>query len=71
MGISLEMYFLSLHLDNFPENFGAVINEKGERFNNDLKLCENSLRQMLGDYIWSILRETDKENYKKSKINHL
>ncbi|GBO41656.1 hypothetical protein AVEN_134408-1 [Araneus ventricosus] len=34
---SLKVHFLDSHLDYFPENLGAVSEEQGERFHQDIK----------------------------------
>lgn len=38
--MSLKLHFLHSHLDHFPENFGAVSEEMGERFHQDIKEAE-------------------------------
>ncbi|GFU74235.1 HTH_Tnp_Tc3_2 domain-containing protein [Trichonephila clavipes] len=38
--MSVKVHFLHLHLDYFPENFGAVSEEQGERFHQDIKEME-------------------------------
>jgi hypothetical protein len=38
--MSLKLHFLFLHLDQFPENLGAVSEEQGERFHQDIKEME-------------------------------
>jgi hypothetical protein len=35
--MSLKLHFLFSHFDQFPENLGAVSEEKGERFHQDIK----------------------------------
>ena len=72
VNMSLKIHFLHSHLDFFPENLGAVSDEQGERFHQDLKIFEDRHKGfwdagMLGDYCWSILRETDQRNYKKNQ----
>ncbi|GBN89307.1 hypothetical protein AVEN_99336-1 [Araneus ventricosus] len=39
-GMSLEVHFLDSHMDCFPENLGAVSEEQGERFHQDIKEIE-------------------------------
>jgi hypothetical protein len=34
--ISLKVHFLDSHLDFFPQNLGAVSDEHGERFHQDI-----------------------------------
>lgn len=68
--------FPAFSLRFFPENLGSMSDEQGERFHQDLKTFEDRHQgywdeNMLGDYCWSILRETDQNTYKKkSKICH-
>jgi hypothetical protein len=38
--MSLKVHFLASHPDYFPENFGAVSEEQGERFHPDIKEME-------------------------------
>ena len=38
--MSLKLHFLASHLDYFPPNLGAVSEEQGERFHQDLKDIE-------------------------------
>lgn len=46
----------------FPDNLGAVSNEHGERFHQDILNMENRYQgklspNMLGDYCWTIKRD--------------
>ena len=38
--MSIKMHYLFLHIDRFPKNFGAMSDEKGERFYQDIKEME-------------------------------
>jgi hypothetical protein len=38
--MSLKVHFLNVHLDCFPENLGAVSENLGERFHQDIKEME-------------------------------
>ena len=38
--ISIKLHFLNSHLDQFPDKLGAVSDEQGERFHQDLKIME-------------------------------
>lgn len=72
--MSLKIHFLHSHLDFFPDNLGIVSDEHGERFHQDLMDLERRYQgfwdeNMMGDYCWSILRETDVNVYKKKNIN--
>ena len=65
--MSLKLHFLASHLDYFPPNLGAVSEEQGERFHQDLKDVErrsqgrwdvNIIRSARSaDYCWSIARD--------------
>ena len=57
--MSLKIYFLNSHLDFFPANLGAVSNEHGERFHQDIYVFEKGYQgkwtpSMFGDYCWAI-----------------
>ena len=52
--ISLEMHFLHSHLEFFPENLGAVGDEQGEKFCQDIHSMEKRYKGvwtegMMGD----------------------
>ena len=38
--MSFKLHFLNSQLDYFPENLGAVSEEQGERFHQDIKEME-------------------------------
>jgi hypothetical protein len=38
--MSLKVHFLDSHLDYFPANLGAISEELGERFHQDIKEME-------------------------------
>jgi hypothetical protein len=38
--MSLKIHFLHSHLDFFPENYGAVTDEHGEHFHQDISSME-------------------------------
>jgi hypothetical protein len=38
--MSLKVHFMASHLDYYPENLGAVSEEQGERFHQDIKEME-------------------------------
>jgi hypothetical protein len=68
--MSLKMHFLHSHLNFFPPNLGAVSDEHGERFHQTIASLENRYQgrwgpAMLGDYCWSLQRETDGDLYKR------
>lgn len=60
--MSLKLHFLNSHLSYFPENLGAVSEEQGERFHQDIKEMERRYQgrwdvNMMGDYCWMLHRE--------------
>lgn len=68
--MSLKLHFLHSHLDNFPENLGAVSDEQGERFHQDVLTMEKRYQgrwnaKMMAEYVWFLVRET-KHEYKKA-----
>lgn len=74
--MSLKIHFLHSHLDFFPSNMGAISDEHGERFHQEIYDMEQRYHgmrnsSMMADYCWSIQRETNFENYtRKSKRSH-
>jgi hypothetical protein len=60
--MSLKVHFLDSHVYFFPENLGAVSDEHGERFHQDISNMEKrnqgkwSLR-MLAHYCWTLKRD--------------
>jgi hypothetical protein len=57
-------------LDLFPQNLGAVSDEHGERFHQDIAVMEKRYQgklsvNMLSDYCWSIIRDVPETNYKR------
>lgn len=68
---SLKIHFLHSHLDFFPQNLGAVSDEQGERFHQDIITMEQRYQGrwdpgMLGDHCWFLMRETDLDYKRKS-----
>jgi hypothetical protein len=64
VNMSLKIHFLHSHLGFFRENLGST---SDERFHHDLKFFGDQHKgfwdeNMLGDYCWSVIRETDAEN---------
>ena len=61
--MSLKVHFLHSHLDFFLENLGAVSNEHGERFYQDIVQFERRFSDkwnasISSEYCWSLARET-------------
>ena len=60
--MSIKMHFLFSHMEKFPENLGAVSDEQGERFHQDMRQMEERYQGrwdavMLADYCWSLKRD--------------
>ncbi|ENN71795.1 hypothetical protein D910_10242, partial [Dendroctonus ponderosae] len=67
--MSLKIHFLHSHLDFVPENIGAVSDEHGEMFHQNIMYVERRYNgkwseAMLVDFCWSIRRETSMETTK-------
>ena len=68
--MSMKVYMLDAHLDEFKENLGAYSEEHGERFHQDIKDFESRYQgqyneNMMRDYIWGLIRESDLEYRQK------
>ena len=68
--MSIKVHFLHSHLSEFPDNCGAVSDEQGERFHQDLKVIEKRYQgrwdtSMMADYCWSIARDCPKTKHKR------
>ncbi|UYV67880.1 hypothetical protein LAZ67_5002371 [Cordylochernes scorpioides] len=66
--ISLKIHFLHSHLEFFPDNLGAVSDEHGERFHQDLSNTEKRYQGkwspgMPADYCWTL-----KEDVRQAKV---
>lgn len=74
--MSLKVHILHAHLNKFKENMGAYSEEQGERFHQDIQQFERRYQgqyneNMMGDYIWSLIRESDMDyNRKPRKTTH-
>ena len=77
--MSIKVHFLHSHLEKFgenlkiwfPENLGALSDEQGERFHEDVKEMEERYQGrwdavMLADYCWSIKRDSVATRSRKS-----
>ena len=69
--ISLKIHFLHSHLNFFPPNLGAVSDEHGERFHQDITKMESHYQGkwnpgMMGDFCWMLLRDIPEEKYTRS-----
>ena len=70
--MSLKVHILDAHLDKFKENMGAHSEEQGERFHQDILDFEHRYqgqynKNMMGDYIWGLIRESDLQYTRKSR----
>jgi hypothetical protein len=68
--MSLKVHFLGSHLEFFPENLGAVSDEHGERFHQDIYNMEKRYQgkwslSMLADYSWTLKRDVTQATYSR------
>ena len=68
--ISIKLYFLHSHLDEFPSNPVAVTDKQGEQLHQYLMTMEHRCqgrwdRNMMADYYWSIMRDCPEKVYKR------
>jgi hypothetical protein len=68
--MGLKVHFLNAHLDYFLENHGAVSEEQGERFHQDIKEMETRYQgrwnvNRMGDYCWLLQRNDPQATYKR------
>lgn len=73
--MSLKIHFLHSHLDFFPENLGAVSDEHGERFHQDIAEMERRYQgkwcpNMLADYCWTLKRDVPQAKYSRKSNSH-
>jgi hypothetical protein len=73
--MSLKLLFLASHLDYFPPNLGAVSEQQGERFHQDLKDVERRYQgrwdvNMMADYCWSIARDDPSREHPRTSRTH-
>ncbi|KAI6655630.1 Receptor-type tyrosine-protein phosphatase epsilon-like [Oopsacas minuta] len=74
--MSPQLHFLHSHIDFFPENLGAVSDEQGERFHQDIQEMETGYQgfwneDMMSDYCWRLFRDNPTKLYKrKSYTQH-
>jgi hypothetical protein len=65
--MSLKVHFLNSHLDFFPETLGAVSDEHGETFHQDMeKWYQGKFSlSMLADYCWTLKRDVPQATYSR------
>lgn len=69
--LSPKLHLLDSHLDYFPANLGAVSEEQGERFHQDISVIEKRYQgrydvNMMADYCW-LLDTEEYAIYKRKK----
>ena len=69
--MSLKIHFLHSHLNFFRPNLGAVSDEHGERFHQDITKMESNYQgkwnpSMMGDFSWMVLRDIPDAKYTRS-----
>ncbi|UYV69496.1 hypothetical protein LAZ67_6003799 [Cordylochernes scorpioides] len=55
--MSLKIHFVHSHLDFFPDNLGAVSDEHGERFHQDISSMEMRYQGPQFDFEWPLMAE--------------
>jgi len=68
--MSVKIHFLSCNLDFFPENYGSVSDEHGERFHQDIAAMEGRYKRkwsssMLADYCWTLMRDSPNSTFNR------
>jgi len=68
--MSVKIYFLSSHLDFFPENCGSVSDEHGEGFHQDIAAMEGRYKGkwsplFLADYCWTLMRDSPNSTFNR------
>jgi hypothetical protein len=74
--ITYYKYFLYSHLDSFLVNCGAVPDEHGQHFHQDISAKENRYKvrwsaAMLANYCWMVKRDALGIQYKQHAKRHL
>lgn len=73
--MSLKVHMLHAHLDKFKHNLGEYSEEQGERFHQDIMNFEQRYQgqyneNMMGDYIWMLIRESSDDYTRNTKSIH-
>jgi len=68
--MSVKIYFLSSHLDLFPENCGSVSDEHGERFHKHTAAMEGRYKgkwspSVLADYCRTLMRDSPNSTFNR------
>jgi hypothetical protein len=66
----MKLHFFFSHVDQFPENLGAVSEEQGECFCQDVKEMERWYQgrwsvSMMADYCWMLIRDECDTTHKR------
>lgn len=72
--MSIKMHYIFSHIDFFPPNLGAVSDEHGERFHQDIHKMEKRYQgrwdtAMMGDYVWNLMRSSNSLHKRRCGIN--
>lgn len=72
--MSLKIHLLHSHFENFPKNLGDYSDEQGEHFHQEMRQMERRYQgrwdpSMMGDYCWSLCRETKRAYKRKSSYD--
>ena len=70
--MSSKLHFLHSRLKFFPENLGAVSDEHGERFHQDIAVVETRYKgksnaNMMGDYCWFLQKQSETKYHRNAK----
>ena len=74
--MSLKIHFLYSYLDFFPANLGAISDEQGKRFHQDIQAMETRYQSfwnkgMLADDCWMLYRDVPTHSHlRKSYSKH-
>lgn len=77
VNMSLKIHVLHAHLDFFADKLGALSEESGERFHQDIFPFErrfagsNDYCALIGDYFWCITPETDLSSLRRQSTRKL
>ena len=72
--MSLKIHFLHSHLDFFPANLGAVSDEQGVRFHQNIQAMEARYQGfwnegMMADYCWMLYRDDPTHSHKRKSYS--
>ena len=71
--MSLKVSFLDSHLDFLPEKIGAVSDEHGERFHQEISSTEKRCQgkwssSILADYCWTLRRDITQAKWSRKSF---